>query len=68
MIIFLNIICNFAHKIEWYINQPSIHKWQAKGSSDAVMTNLGHAKGLEKRDEFAKPIHFKFWHAMKKSE
>lgn len=24
------------------------------------MTNLGHVKGLEQRDEFAKPIHFKF--------
>ena len=27
---------------------------------DGWMTNLGHVKGLEKRDEFAKPIHFKF--------
>ena len=24
------------------------------------MTNLGHVKGLENREEFAKPIHFKF--------
>ena len=24
------------------------------------MTNLGHVKGLENRDEFARPIHFKF--------
>ena len=24
------------------------------------MTNLGHVKGLEQRDEFTKPIHFKF--------
>ena len=27
---------------------------------DGWMTNLGHVKGLEQRDEFAKPIHFKF--------
>ena len=27
---------------------------------DGWMTNLGHVKGLEKREEFAKPIHFKF--------
>ena len=27
---------------------------------DGWMTNLGHVKGLENRDEFAKPIHFKF--------
>ena len=27
---------------------------------DGLMTNLGHVKGLEQRDEFAKPIHFKF--------
>ena len=27
---------------------------------DGWMTNLGHVKGLEKRDEFVKPIHFKF--------
>ena len=27
---------------------------------DVWMTNLGHVKGLEKRDEFAKPIHFTF--------
>ena len=27
---------------------------------DGGMTNLGHVKGLENRDEFAKPIHFKF--------
>ena len=27
---------------------------------DGWMTNLGHVKGLEKRDEFARPIHFKF--------
>ena len=27
---------------------------------DGWMTNLGHVKGLEQRDEFTKPIHFKF--------
>ena len=27
---------------------------------DGWMTNLGHVKGLEKKGEFAKPIHFKF--------
>lgn len=27
---------------------------------DGWMTNLGHVKGLENRDEFARPIHFKF--------
>ena len=27
---------------------------------DGWMTNLGHVKGLENRDEFANPIHFKF--------
>ena len=27
---------------------------------DGWMTNLGHVKGLENRDKFAKPIHFKF--------
>ena len=27
---------------------------------DGWMTNLGHVKGLENRDEFAKPIYFKF--------
>ncbi len=27
---------------------------------DRWMTNLGHVKGLENRDEFARPIHFKF--------
>ena len=27
---------------------------------DGWMTNLGHVKGLENRDEFAKRIHFKF--------
>ena len=27
---------------------------------DGWMTNLGNVKGLEQRDEFAKPIHFKF--------
>lgn len=24
------------------------------------MTNLGHVQGLENREEFTKPIHFKF--------
>ena len=24
------------------------------------MTNLGHVQGLENREEFRKPIHFKF--------
>ena len=27
---------------------------------DGWMTNLGHVKGLKQRDEFTKPIHFKF--------
>ena len=27
---------------------------------DGWMTSLGHVKGLENRDEFARPIHFKF--------
>ena len=27
---------------------------------DGWMTNLGHVKGLEQREEFTKPIHFKF--------
>lgn len=27
---------------------------------DGWMTNLGHVKGLEKKKEFAKPIHFSF--------
>ena len=27
---------------------------------DGWMTNLGHVKGLENKDEFARPIHFKF--------
>ena len=27
---------------------------------DGWMTNLSHVKGLEQRDEFTKPIHFKF--------
>ncbi|MCI6803781.1 MAG: pyridoxamine 5'-phosphate oxidase family protein [Prevotellaceae bacterium] len=27
---------------------------------DGWMTNLGHVKGLENRNEFTKPIHFKF--------
>lgn len=27
---------------------------------DGWMTNLGHVKGLENRDEVARPIHFKF--------
>ena len=27
---------------------------------DGWMTNLGHVKGQENRDEFARPIHFKF--------
>lgn len=27
---------------------------------DGWMTNLGHVKGLENRDEFARPIHYKF--------
>ena len=27
---------------------------------DGWITNLGHVKGLEQRDEFTKPIHFKF--------
>ena len=27
---------------------------------DGWMTNLGHVQGLENREEFTKPIHFKF--------
>lgn len=27
---------------------------------DGWMTNLGHVKGLEDRNDFAKPIHFAF--------
>lgn len=27
---------------------------------DGWMTNLGHIQGLENREEFTKPIHFKF--------
>ena len=29
------------------------------------MTTLGHVQGLENREEFTKPIHFKFFKAKK---